>query len=509
MKDNGKTMLVFLLVLLALGSFVVVATSGLYFLSITDLGNGSLQWNFSDGTNYTTPNLTGPQGPKGDTGATGPAGPAQNGTNGLNGSSVKFNTLTYLNNGSFQWNFSDGFNYTTPNLTGFTGPKGDTGNTGPTGPAGVNGSNGLNGSIGSNGTGISAIYILSNGSLQINLTNQTNITTGNLTGQAGVAGSNGVNGVNGLNGTLNNTVVIFTSVNTTTLNFGTWNYTNYYPLLTNPLSYYNSTTLTNLYPLLTNPLGYYNTSSGPLDNTTWNETKADADYYPKNTNPLGYLNTSTGGNSSWNETRANALYYPLATNPLGYYNTSTLPASSGNALHNVTFLEGFRSVLYAAGPAGISLTGMNATARCTSFVIDAGFKAYFDNVKVLVDNTNASIGMSIAIYNCTSSNVWDCSTGTLLYNFTKFGLGASAMRGVTNTTGNWSLSSGDYVTCTSTNRSFAAPTAAIRGSTGSAGAGSTLRLTVAGGIFPASASFSATESDANPYVYLYRSTGAD
>lgn len=444
MKDNGKTMLVFLLVLLALGSFVVVATSGLYFLSITDLGNGSLQWNFSDGFNYTTPNLTGPQGPKGDTGATGPAGPAQNGTNGLNGSSVKFNTLTYLNNGSFQWNFSDGTNYTTPNLTGPQGPKGDTGNTGPTGPAGVNGSNGLNGSIGSNGTGISAIYILSNGSLQINLTNQTNITTGNLTGQAGVAGSNGVNGVNGLNGTLNNTVVIFTSVNTTTLNFGTWNYTNYYPLLTNPLSYTNTTNI-----------------------------------------------------------------YPLTTNPLGYYNSSTLPANSGNVLHNVTFLEGFRSVLYAAGPAGISLTGMNATARCTSFVIDAGFKAYFDNVKVMVDNINASIGMTIAIYNCTSSNTWDCASGTLLYNFTKFSLGTSAMQGPTNTTGNWSLSAGDYVACESTNASFAAPTAALRGSTGSAGTGSTLRLTIKQGIFTNSASFTATESDANPYVYLYRSTGAD
>lgn len=37
--------------------------------------------------------------------------------------------------------------------------------------------------------------------------------------------------------------------------------TDYYPLLTNPLSYYNSTTFTNYYPLLTNPLGYLNISN--------------------------------------------------------------------------------------------------------------------------------------------------------------------------------------------------------------------------------------------------------
>ena len=289
-------------------------------------------------------------------------------------------------------------------------------------------------------------------------------------------------------------------------------FTNYYPLATNPLNYYNSSTLTNLYPLLTNPLGYYNsTSPPPGGNSSWNETRGNAIYYPLITNPLGYYNISSGllDNTTWNETKADADYYPRNTNPQGFYNSSTLPASGTAALHNVTFLEGFRSVLYAAGPAGISLSGMNATARCTSFVIDSGFKAYFDNVKVMVDNTNASIGMTIAIYNCTSSNTWDCSAGTLLYNFTKFSLGTSAMQGPTNTTGNWSLSAGDYVTCESTNASFAAPTAVVRGSTGSAGTGSTLRLTVKQGIFPDSASFTSTESYANPYVYLYRSTGAD
>lgn len=93
---------------------------------------------------------------------------------------------------------------------------------------GGNGTPGTNGTNGLNGTGISTIYLLANGSLQINLTNGTNITTGNLTGakgdtgaqgdpgadgapgQAGTNGTNGVNGTNGLNATANWTLAIST-----------------------------------------------------------------------------------------------------------------------------------------------------------------------------------------------------------------------------------------------------------------------------------------------------------
>jgi hypothetical protein len=63
-----------------------------------------------------------------------------------------------------------------------------------------------------------------------------------------------------------------------------WNQTHadalYYPLGSNPLAYYNSTTFTNYYPLSTNPLSYYNS-------TTF------TNYYPLSTNPLAYYNSTT------------------------------------------------------------------------------------------------------------------------------------------------------------------------------------------------------------------------
>ena len=79
-------------------------------------------------------------------GTTGPQGPA--GINGVNGTGVNITNITNLNNGKYVWNFSDGYSFTTGNLTGPQGVKGDTGNTGgtgPQGPAGLNGTDGRNG----------------------------------------------------------------------------------------------------------------------------------------------------------------------------------------------------------------------------------------------------------------------------------------------------------------------------------------------------------------------------
>ena len=49
-------------------------TAGVGIQSIVDNGNGTLTVKLTDGTTYTTDNLTGPRGPKGDTGATGATG---------------------------------------------------------------------------------------------------------------------------------------------------------------------------------------------------------------------------------------------------------------------------------------------------------------------------------------------------------------------------------------------------------------------------------------------------
>lgn len=168
--------------------------------------------------------------------------------------------------------------------------SGGSGSQGPAGTAGLNGTNGLN------GTGILFIYLVTNGSLQINLTNGTNITTGNLsgatgaqgatgnTGSTGPTGPGGINGTNGLNGS-NASVTSGDNYINITSGVVTANTTHfdlrYYLLATNPLGYYNVSTIpafllssvaaTTYYPLATNPLGYYNTSTlpSPLDHYQW------------------------------------------------------------------------------------------------------------------------------------------------------------------------------------------------------------------------------------------------
>jgi hypothetical protein len=90
--------------------------------------------------------LTGPQGPAGQAGPQGPQGPA-----GANGVGI----ISTINNGNgtYTFNYSDGTSYTTGNLTGpqgpigltgLQGPSGEAGPQGPQGPTGTNGSNGLN-----------------------------------------------------------------------------------------------------------------------------------------------------------------------------------------------------------------------------------------------------------------------------------------------------------------------------------------------------------------------------
>ena len=174
-------------------------TNGTGIASIYLLANGSLQINLTSGVNTTSGNLTGQkgdqgiQGIQGDQGATGATGQA--GTNGSNGTGII--AIYLLSNGSLQINRTDLVNTTSGNLSGPAGPQGIQGDQGIQGIPGIGGTNGTNGTNGLNGTGIKNIYLLANGSLQINLTNGTNITTGNLTGQKGDTGAAGGGSVNG------------------------------------------------------------------------------------------------------------------------------------------------------------------------------------------------------------------------------------------------------------------------------------------------------------------------
>ena len=71
-------------------------------------------------------------GPEGPRGLTGPKG--DTGANGKDGKDLTVDQIVYNNNGTFTWLFSDGTNYTTPDITG---PKGDEGDKGDKGDQGI------------------------------------------------------------------------------------------------------------------------------------------------------------------------------------------------------------------------------------------------------------------------------------------------------------------------------------------------------------------------------------
>jgi hypothetical protein len=99
---------------------------------------------------------TGPQGPQGLTGATGPQGPqGLTGATGPQGAQgVGIVSTINNNNGTYTFNYSDGSSFTTANLTGpsgSVGPQGPQGLTGPAGPQGLTGAQGLTGPAGATG----------------------------------------------------------------------------------------------------------------------------------------------------------------------------------------------------------------------------------------------------------------------------------------------------------------------------------------------------------------------
>lgn len=80
--------------------------------------------------------------------------------------------------------------------------------------------------------------------------------------------------------------------------------------------------------------------------STLNATGVYINNDPVCTQNNGLCSSGTGDNSSWNESKANALYYPLTTNPNGYYNVSTLPVIDGG---NVNGSDIFQRNINASG----------------------------------------------------------------------------------------------------------------------------------------------------------------
>ena len=102
--------------------------------------------------------------------------------------------------------YTDGSAFTTSDLTGPTGAAGNTGAAGAdgaqgiqgiqgeTGAAGTNGSDGTNGTNGSDGNGISSTADNGNGTFTLTYTDGSAFTTSDLTGPPGAAGTDGVDG---------------------------------------------------------------------------------------------------------------------------------------------------------------------------------------------------------------------------------------------------------------------------------------------------------------------------
>ncbi len=106
--------------------------------STTDNGNGTFTFLYTNGSNFTTSNLTGPKGDQGETGPQGaqgiqgPVGPTgPQGATGLQGiQGIKGDTGNGIEsiidngNGTFTFNYTDGGKFTTSDLTGPQGPEG-------------------------------------------------------------------------------------------------------------------------------------------------------------------------------------------------------------------------------------------------------------------------------------------------------------------------------------------------------------------------------------------------
>ena len=139
---------------------------------ITDNGDGTLTLTYGDGSMLTTSNLTGPEGPEGPAGDQGEAG-------------VGITDITDNGDGTLTITYGDGSTLTTIDLTGPEGPAGAEGPAGDQGEAGV---------------GITDITDNGDGTLTLTYGDGSTLTTSDLTGPVGPEGPEGAEGPEGPSG---------------------------------------------------------------------------------------------------------------------------------------------------------------------------------------------------------------------------------------------------------------------------------------------------------------------
>ncbi len=179
---------------------------------VNDNGDGTFTLFFTDGSSFTTPDLTGPQGPQGPEGPVGPQGeqgpaglPGEDGSDGADGADgidgTGIDEVNDNGDGTFTFFFTDGSSFTTPDLTGAQGPQGPEGPAGPQGeqgPAGTpgedgsDGADGTDGADGIDGTGIDEVNDNGDGTFTFFFTDGSSFTTPDLTGPTGPTGEDGV-----------------------------------------------------------------------------------------------------------------------------------------------------------------------------------------------------------------------------------------------------------------------------------------------------------------------------
>ena len=130
--------------------------NGVGISSTIDNGNGTITFHYTDGSTFTTSNLTGPQGVQGQQGPAGLQGqPGPQGPQGPMGQDgVGISSIINNGNGTLTFQYTNGNTFTTPNLTGPQGLQGAIGQQGPAGPIGPQGIQGLPGAAYSPGVGI-------------------------------------------------------------------------------------------------------------------------------------------------------------------------------------------------------------------------------------------------------------------------------------------------------------------------------------------------------------------
>jgi len=341
-----------------------------YFASLdihngTDGLNGTNGINGIDGINGTN-GINGIDGLNGTNGLNG-----LNGMDGVNGTSLTMLSITNNFDGTFTWYFSDGTNFTTSNLTGQQGTQGIQGIAGINGIDGLNGTNGLDGLNGTNGlNGIDGV----NGSQGIQGIQGIAGVNG-TNGINGVNGTNGINGLNATDiglfekGNGNFSIVanpikgqgqirlvtgsgIVTGINTTFLGGGLERLDTYYAFYINGVRYF-------VFPISSNTTAQL-TATLFGANTTWAGANTTTDLILAINYANGTEAKAFGLQSSANGVSATAFGYQTQAN--GNYAT----AFGDNTIANVSGGTAFGSNTLVSGIGGSTAFGLYTTASGTT-----------------------------------------------------------------------------------------------------------------------------------------------